>query len=477
MPQAKASIAELQSLKTTLKKAWSDIVDVKLRADYFCYCFDWNDEAGRRFVERYEKQIEPIKEKLLRAIDRYVDYLDRLIDSIRVYNDVSSLNPIVDGRNDPRFLPYEECYGHEGSSACPIVDEPPLQPLPMENIDGTIGFWDADFNDRLEGMQTNDLQSLEQIYKDYVDLAGLADCAYQEGAPLPEGWEDVGLQDEKIHRILEDIRKEGGDDAGFKVSVFRQQGTDRYVVAFGGTDFPKDWSDTAQLGAFYKDASTDVVGAVSSDEEQIKLAKTAVQRLVKQGGVPLSDMEFTGHSLGGRLAAETSVRYGRLATTFNAAGVCEETRIQYDYLTQHSRSYLGVRNVVAEHDFLTTVQSTVSGLSNPYVAALPKEEIKIMHETLSGTLSSDEGTVAMKALDASGPLGASVGHVIQGLDTAATAANAFNEVYNRDYRALGGTLVLPDGQDGISFDSHRLGVVKGLLEQRHKMITNRLSQP
>jgi hypothetical protein len=92
MPQAKASIAELQSLKTTLKKAWSDIVDVKLRADYFCYCFDWNDEAGRRFVERYEKQIEPIDSSKLGRNELLFITFFTLHEYYSKYNSLPELN-------------------------------------------------------------------------------------------------------------------------------------------------------------------------------------------------------------------------------------------------------------------------------------------------------------------------------------------------------------------------------------------------
>jgi hypothetical protein len=189
----------------------------------------------------------------------------------------------------------------------------------------------------------------------------------------------------------------------------------------------------------------------------------------------LEKLEFTGHSLGGRLAAEASVHFGRPATTFNAAGVNENTRKDYEYLSSHSKSrYLGVRNVAAESDILTNAQTFASGVKNEYIAALPKTPISVLHNTISGTLSSPMGKMAKNALKMAGPLGSTTNRAIDVANTTVSWMDKFNKYYNRDYRALGGTLILPDGKGIISSDAHKILFLKELIDNRHHIIKKRL---
>lgn len=486
MALAKVTIESLLSMQQTMKKAWNDIVDIKLEVDYYCYCFEWDDPIGRYFIAKYEEGMAPIKEKLLPMLEQYADYLGKLTTKIEEFSETPHMHitggeniasilpkgtptdPITIAPNAVPHIPNETLQPMESSSEIPIKEEPSLV--------AEDAFLDADFEARISDMSQDSLDYLNQTYQDYSDLSGIAGYSYQDGIPLPNGWEDLGQQDPAIQRIIDDVGIKGGNSSGLKFSVLKKAGEDKYVVAFAGTDFPIKWTELYQDKEFLKDARADVQGMFSQDEEQIKLAKAAVQRLCKEGGIPLENMEFTGHSLGGRLAAEMSVQYARPATTFNAAGVSEETRKQYEYLLAHSKNhYTGVRNVVAEHDFLTNFQSMGSGAKNEYIAALPKEEIKIIHETISGTLSSTEGKVAKKALDVAGPLGTGASRVIDGVDTAFTWADRFNEYYNRDYRALGGKVVLPDGKNGISGEAHGINFVSELLNRRHNAIENRLN--
>lgn len=332
------------------------------------------------------------------------------------------------------------------------------------------------FDESLSRMESDDLRYMKLVYGDYCELAEIADYSYHEHQLPAEmgrnGWQDVSLENPIVNRICYDAEmKSIEDSSGLKISVLRKG--DRYVVAFGGTDFPDRWDNIHQVKEFYKDARTDVQGMFSPEEQQVQRAREAVRRLVKEGNIPLDRIEFTGHSLGGRIAAEMSVSYARPATTFNAAGVSEQTRQQYEYLLAHSKTgYTGVRNVVTEHDFLTNMQELGSGSSNPYIAALPKGEIRIAHETVSGTLSSSEGKVVKKVLDSAGPLGSATGKVIDGVDKTLNYADKFNTYYNRDYRALGGTLVLPDKMSGISGEAHKLTTVKDSLYARYNSVNN-----
>lgn len=339
------------------------------------------------------------------------------------------------------------------------------------------GYKDTDFESQISEMSKEELRGMEIMYQNYSDLAGISAYSYHDGAVIPEGWEDLGQKDPKIQTIIDDVSRQGGKSSGLKFSVLKKTGEEKFVVAFAGTDFPTDKTNLNQLNEFIKDGRADYQGTFSPNEKQIKLANDAVTRLCRKGGIPLEKLEFTGHSLGGRLAAEASVHFGRPATTFNAAGVDENTRKDYENLCSHSKGrYLGVRNVVSEHDILTNAQTFGSGVKNEYIAALPKEKISVLHDTISGTLSSPTGKIAKRALDMAGPLGTGTSRVIDGVDTTVSWVNRFNKYYNRDYRALGGTLVLPDGKSGISGDAHKILFVKGLIDDRHQIIKNRIGQ-
>lgn len=315
----------------------------------------------------------------------------------------------------------------------------------------------TDFENTISKMKPDELQNMRQVYHEYGELIEIADYSYHEH-PLSEemrknGWNDVSTENANVNKICNDAEMNSiTENSGLKLSVLRNG--DRYVIAFGGTDFNK-------IKELYKDAKTDVEGMFSLNEQQVQRAKEAVRRLVEEANIPIEKMEFTGHSLGGRIAAEMSVEYARPATTYNAAGVSEQRRKQYEFLLANSKNgYTGVRNVVTEHDVLTNVQERIlSGSANPYLRALPKQKIQIIHETLS----SKEGIVVKKTLDVVCP---PVGKLIDVADKTLKIADKVNTYYNRDYRALGGTFVIPDDESGFSVKAHKLSSIKGSLNSR-----------
>lgn len=424
MAQAKVTIESLTQMAEILRQSADDILGTKEQMDNELYNIPWDDPIGLTFISKYEEDFKPLKEKLIPNINNYIQYMKDEGVIVSEYSGESIGGLGVTGAAGAGAAGA----GAAGAGAAkshipdnPITEEP--------NPKGENTFRDTDFEDSISDMDEEDLRYMEYTYKDYGDLAGIADYSYRDGAPCPVGWEDLGQQDPNIQRIIDDIGNNGGDSSGLKFSVLKKAGEDRYVISFAGTDFPKDWMNLSQDKEILKDGWTDVHGMFSPDEKQIQMAKDAVQRLCKEGGIPSEKMEFTGHSLGGRLAAEMSVQYERPATTFNAAGVSEPTRTRYESMVAHSRNYLGVRNVVTEHDFLTKSQSGLSwGKKNPYIAVIPNK------------------------------------------------LNPSGVIFNRDYRALGGTLVLADGKSGISGEAHRIGFVKNLLDQRHKAIMNRLGE-
>jgi pimeloyl-ACP methyl ester carboxylesterase len=92
--------------------------------------------------------------------------------------------------------------------------------------------------------------------------------------------------------------------SGFDAKVFRDA-DGRYVAAFGGTQDAADWKN-------------DFGGSVGLSAQSRGAVELALQ-LKNEVGV--DNVTFTGHSLGGRLAAVASVATGAQAVTFDAAGV------------------------------------------------------------------------------------------------------------------------------------------------------------
>jgi|GEM_PF-2213473 hypothetical protein len=428
----------------------------------------WDDPVGWNFRSRYEEDFKSIVEKLIPNIEEFLIHLQELGVQVAEYSgDYSFLGSLgtagfMAGASKIIFEPIKPSNGTVSG----------LNPFDPKKI---LPFHDDEFDKSLDGMSEKELEYKVQEYRDTLEKAQLAKYAYHDGDPLPAGWTDVTGEDQKIKQICDDIAQNGGNESGLKFSVLRKG--DKYVVSFGGTDFGKEFSET------YKDGKTDITGAFSPNERQSELSRKLVWNLVKDGGIPLDQIEFTGHSLGGRLAAENSVAWARPATTFNAAGSHPDTYRQYENMTgvtpgyRPSSNYTGVRNIVTEHDPLSHIQSFFSGSKNPYIDALPKKEITIAHETLSGTISSTPGKVMMTGLSAIAP---PVAMGIQDSDKILSFANTVNEYYNRDYRAIGATLTLPDGLGGLnpltSLEAHKITVVEDLLSQRLEMIEKRLGK-
>lgn len=326
------------------------------------------------------------------------------------------------------------------------------------------------FDKEIAKMDVNDVRYMEHFYGDYHELSVLADYSYLDGdLALPKDWTDL-KDDPKVGKVIKDIIADGGFDAGLKWSIHKKG--DRYVLAFAGTDFIKKPYTIEGISEFLNDAYTDYEGTFHSNAPQVKIAGTVVQRLVQEAGIPLEKLEFTGHSLGGRLASEMSVKFGCPATTFNGAGVSPETYKIYEFQQKNAKSgWRGhIRNVVAANDMLTVLQKHASGATNEYVAALPKEQIEILHKTFSETLSSEEGESLMTLL------GKGTAGVIRGLDAFFAKAHTINKYYNRDYRQIGGILMIDEAMSG-----HSIRPLSETLERRkqscHDEVNSRMTTP
>lgn len=149
-------------------------------------------------------------------------------------------------------------------------------------------------------------RELWDLYGKYRDAAGKDVYCDRATDALPDGWER--LTDAELRRHGIDPALLHGD-AGFDAVIYR---TPRgIVVAFRGSEPPTD-------GNGVMDWSSDLVNGVGLTSKQGAQAVRLAQLTAAGFG---NDVTFTGHSLGGGLAAMASIATGRPAVTFNAAGI------------------------------------------------------------------------------------------------------------------------------------------------------------
>jgi type VI secretion system secreted protein VgrG len=160
-----------------------------------------------------------------------------------------------------------------------------------------------------------------------VENARLAADTYNtEGAP--EGWE----------------RLEHWEDpnSGFYAVAYRSQIDGHVVVAYRGTE-PTHWND-------WRNNLAQGAGLPSPQyAEAASVARQAEARYGNQG------LEFTGHSLGGGLAATGAMATGRHADTFNAAGV---NPMSYYYYGLDRDGARNVDNHTVDGEVLTSLQES-----------------------------------------------------------------------------------------------------------------------
>jgi len=165
-----------------------------------------------------------------------------------------------------------------------------------------------------------------------VERARLAADVYNtEGAP--EGWTR--------------LENRPNDSTGFYAAVYQSNIDGSIVVAYRGTE-PTTSGDWFQANL--------PQGMGNGSPQHAEAASFAREMQAKYGNV-----EFTGHSLGGGLAATGAMATGGNATTFNAAGIHENT---YGLYGLDPNAASGVSNYRNDGEILTGLQenSLISGM-------------------------------------------------------------------------------------------------------------------
>lgn len=160
------------------------------------------------------------------------------------------------------------------------------------------------------------------------------------GVALPGSWTRMG-EDELLRAGIDPTLLHDGA-SGFDASFYRNA-EGAVVLAFTGTDEGQDWRHNIRQGLGLRDDQYDAA---------MKLAVRAKASLGDQ-------VVFTGHSLGGGLAAAAAMATDTPAVTFNAAGVHDRTLeregLDPDEAKSHAERGL-IRSYVVRNEILTHLQ-------------------------------------------------------------------------------------------------------------------------
>ncbi len=154
-------------------------------------------------------------------------------------------------------------------------------------------------------------------------MAILSQHAYGENPRLPDGY--IPASPEELEKLGISPSMLSDESSGFKAAIYRnvnaKTGEPAYVVAYAGTE------------ASVNDIMTDAVQGMGLPSTQYNKARDLAVAMDiathDQGG-----FETTGHSLGGGLAAAGSAVTSAHGTTFNAAGLHENTTERWDLSTE-----------------------------------------------------------------------------------------------------------------------------------------------
>ena len=184
-----------------------------------------------------------------------------------------------------------------------------------------------------------------------ADYARLAQAAYEEGDPIPDGWRKVDA---------DELKKLGIDPSeldtanGMQASVY-QNADGKYVLAFRGTEPSRQ----AAL-----DIANDIAGGTITSPQVLEAINVST-KLAKAVG--RENVVFTGHSLGGELASAGALATGGKAVTFNAAGLSatNEALARGNCLNNFgTQSPMDGSNVKAYSYALDPLNNTQDGLHN-----------------------------------------------------------------------------------------------------------------
>jgi len=255
-------------------------------------------------------------------------------------------------------------------------------------------------------------------------MAGLSTAVYKQGN-IP-GYER--LSDEELMETFGlDNNTLNNTNSGFKAAIYKSTlGQEPpYTVAYAGTEDGTDWK-------------TNFIQGVGGKSEQHKRAMSVANAMNQELGP--DGFAITGHSLGGGLANAANAVTGAQTTTFNAAGVHDNTTENSSYAVSDAARAENAENIsayYAENDILSFAQDNKWGI-------------------LAGTTAALAGSGFLIG----GPIGAGIGTAI------GAGLMAFTYFKKAIPTAEGNRTELPQSGSMPSIDSHLMGKVNTLMDEK-----------
>jgi hypothetical protein len=222
------------------------------------------------------------------------------------------------------------------------------------------------------------------------DLARLASATYRpddQMGELPQGWRQLKPSEYPEGIVDREEQATPGNtplnhSSKFRACLFKHD-SGRHVMAFRGTK-TTSWSKAESACQFVtswaNDLAVNVGQSVGLDTKQYELALNAARNANATLG---GNIVFTGHSLGGGLAAAASVYTGNSAVTFNPAGVHDRTIEQATRIPNEARATAArgtIRTFIVEGDGLDGVQQSLKSFGIP---SAPGAENRLDHPRLT----------------------------------------------------------------------------------------------
>jgi hypothetical protein len=206
----------------------------------------------------------------------------------------------------------------------------------------------------LKAERLKDAAAALQKTIDDSEIAMLADDVYKEPNEkheLPPGYTRVSDEDLSRDPLNLDPSLFHPEGSQFRAALYKRENPPGYVLAFKGTTFdsPQDWQNNLAQG----------LGLNPDYYQRAVQLGTAAKK--STGG----NLTVTGHSLGGGLASAAAMSAGLTGSTYNAAGLSQDTAV---FEKADADKALTVYQVKGEP--LTTVQGVLSPAA-PEAAGTP----------------------------------------------------------------------------------------------------------